>query len=251
MDPIGRELLRFRTPPRSCSYLPEESASLEYRIHDGMTADAFYELLRRGWRRHGMHLFRPRCPACTQCRGLRVLAEEFHPSRSQRRTIRRNAGVRVVLQPPSVTAAHVRLYNDYHVDLSRRRGWPSRRISPDEYEQSFVAGCFPFAREMLYFDDDRLIGVGLVDLLPQALSSVYFFHDPAWRPLGPGTYSLLKELEFCRETSRPYNYLGYWIAPCQSMAYKANFHPHETLDRIVDPPEEPSWRRAARALAGD
>jgi len=244
---MATELARFLSPPRSCSYLPAETASLEYRIYAGLTETRYRARLERGWRRHGVHLFRPVCPQCRQCRSLRVLVDQFRPSRSQRRTLQRNADVRLVVQRPTVTAEHIRLYNAYHRDMQARRGWPDRETDAAEYEQSFLAGDWPCAREFLYFRDDELIGVGLVDLFQDAVSSVYFYHDPEWRPQGPGTFSILSELEFCRETGRRYNYLGYWIAPCGSMAYKAGFRPHELLDEYVGDDETPVWRLAAEA----
>jgi arginyl-tRNA--protein-N-Asp/Glu arginylyltransferase len=238
------ELARFTSPPRSCSYLPTETASLAYRVHAGMDEQQFYELLRRGWRRHGAHLFRPRCPVCTQCRSLRVLVDEFEPSRSQRRILQRNQDVQVYIGPASVSPDHVRVYNAYHADMSLRRGWPHNETTVDDYANSFLIGEWPFAHEMLYYERDELIGVGLVDIVSEAVSSVYFFHAPDWRPRAPGTFSILQELQFCRATGRRFNYLGYWIAGCQSMAYKSNYTPHEILDGYIDPPTEPRWLRA-------
>lgn len=242
MLPLPRELLRFTSPRRSCSYLPQETASLEYRVHALMSGEQFYELLRRGWRRHGAHFFRPRCPACTQCRSLRVRADEFRPSRSQRRILAKNSDITLRIQPPRVTADHVRLFNAYHADMTARRGWSHNTTDPEDYETSFLVGLWPFAREFCYYRGDELIGVGLVDVFEEAVSSVYFFHDPAWRSLAPGTFSILQELEFCRRTGRRYNYLGYWISACPSMQYKANFGPHELLERYVEEDEEPIWR---------
>lgn len=244
MTARDQELARFRSPLQICGYLPEEHASLDYRVYAAMSAEQYCELLRRGWRRHGAHFFRPACPACRQCRSLRVLVDHFRPSRSQRRILRNNRDVEVVLQPPTVTPGHIRLYNDYHRDMSLRRGWPWNRTTPDDYARSFLIGEWPFAREMLYLSESRLVGVGLVDLVGDALSSVYFYHDPAWRPRAPGTFSILQEIEFCRSTGRAYNYLGYCISGCPSMAYKANFRPHEILDAFVSEPEEPTWRLA-------
>lgn len=239
----SRELLRFRTPPHSCSYLPRETASLEYRVHALMSEGEYRERLRRGWRRHGAHFFRPVCPRCRECRSLRVLADEFHPSRSQRRILRKNRDIQVVLSEPDVTAAHVRLFNAYHADMTCRRGWPAQQTTREDYENSFLIGVWPFAREMQYLEGSRLVGVGLVDVVADAVSSVYFYHDPLWRPRAPGTFSILRELALCRQTGRKYLYLGYWIAGCPSMAYKANFGPHEILEQPVSDGEEPVWRR--------
>lgn len=43
-----------------------------------------------------------------------------------------------------------------------------------------------------YWIDDRLIGVGVIDILPKSLSSVYFFYDPEFEFLSLGTYASLR-----------------------------------------------------------
>ncbi|REK23474.1 MAG: arginyltransferase [Planctomycetota bacterium] len=228
-------------PQRPCSYLPEETASLVYRISAGMSETALGEMLRRGWRRHGCHLFRPACPRCTKCRSLRVDVARFTPTKSQRRCRKRNADVNVFIRRPTVTIDHVRLYNAWHEDMTERRGWRPSHTTIDDYADSFLAGQWESAREMLYLRNNRLVGVGLIDLVPDGLSSIYFYHDPAWRPLGPGTFSALHEIDLCRRTGRAFCYLGYCIAGCPSMSYKARFRPHQILSRYVDDDEAPEW----------
>jgi arginine-tRNA-protein transferase len=236
------ELYRFRTPPSVCSYLPNETASLEYRVREAIGPEEYARQLERGWRRHGRHFFRPVCTSCRQCRSLRVDVAAFKPSKSQRRTLLRNREVELEIATPAATPRHVALYNAWHADMHARRGWRGDQINVQQYAEAFLAGQWSFAREFRYVRDGRLIGVGLVDAVPGALSSVYFYHDPAWRPAAPGTFSILQEIEFARRTSRRWLYLGYWIAACPSMAYKANFGPHEMLAEFVEDDESPSWR---------
>ena len=70
--PIPEELLRVTEQPRACSYVPGETAALEYRIFRGLSPEQLECLLSRGWRRFGMHLFRPACSECRKCVPLRV-----------------------------------------------------------------------------------------------------------------------------------------------------------------------------------
>ena len=121
--------------------------------------------------------------------------------------------MRVEVAEPDVTKDHIRLYNDWHADMHVRSGWRKDQIDAETYAEAFLAGEWEFAREFRYYRADRLIGVGLVDVLPAALSSVYFYHDPAWRPQSPGTFTVLKEIEYAQQTGRRYVYLGYWIQP--------------------------------------
>lgn len=236
-----KEHYRFDTGPYPCSYLPDRTANLDYRILTGVTPVAYLEFLRRGWRRFGYHYFRPACAHCVKCRSIRINVNEFKPTKSQRRTLKRNAHIRVRIQRPSVSQEHLDLYQIYHDDMNQRRGWPIHPISERRYAESFLQGGGEFSREFLYYDGDTLVGVGLVDLVPEAGSSIYFFHHPDWRPLAPGVFSLLYELQYARENGHTYHYLGYWIPECQSMAYKSQYRPHEILERYPEDDEEPEW----------
>lgn len=229
-------------PPHDCSYLPGEVSRFEFRLPASLSSAQWQELLRRGWRRHGVNFFRPSCRQCSQCRSLRVDVTTFRPTKSQRRALNRNADVTVEMHPASVTGDHIRLYNDYHADMHERRGWPLRRTDFDDYEQGFLQGGWDFAFELRYLRGTTLIGVGLIDVVPEGLSSIYFYHDPAWRPLAPGTFTVLKEFEIVRHLGGRYDYLGYWIEACQSMEYKNHFRPHELLERHVADDESPQWR---------
>ena len=239
--PEENELLRIIEPQRECSYLPLETASLEYRILHGVTDQQYEQLLRRGWRRFGTHFFRPACPRCRKCRSLRVLIPAFIPSKSQRRCEKRNANLRCELGRPQVTQAHLDLYNAYHREMHSEKGWQERTTDRSDYFQSFLAGDWPFAHEIRYFRGRDLIGVGLIDVVPAAISSIYFYHLPEWRPDSPGTYSLLQEISYARQYCKQYLYLGYWISENRSMNYKASFRPHEILKDYCSDDEEPLW----------
>lgn len=238
------ELGRLRTSPFACSYVPGELETLEYRIITSLSAQAFERLLSCGWRRFGYEFFRPVCSSCMKCRGLRVLVNQFKPSQSQRRTLRRNQRLEVIVQRPSVTKRHIDLYNAYHTDMHVRRGWPLQTMSEELYCRTYIDSPGDFAREFLYWDDDRLVGVGLADVLPNCLSSVSFFHDPGYRADALGVFSVLCQQQFARERNLEYQYLGYWIRECGSMAYKAQYGPHEVLERFPADGEKPVWIRS-------
>ena len=165
----------------------------------------------------------------------------FRPTKSQRRAVRRNEDVELEMAPPAATEQHVRLYNAWHADMHVRRGWRHDELTVEQYADIFLAGRWSFAREFRYRQEEELVGVGLVDVLPESLSSVYFYHEPAWRQAAPGTFTILKEIEVARRSGRRWLYLGYWIEACDSMAYKANFGPHEILQKYVDEDEIPVW----------
>ena len=75
----------------------------------------------------------------------------------------------------------------------------------------------------------RLVGVGIVDEVPGALSAVYFFWDPEHAPPSLGVAQIVWMLEEAAARGLDYVYLGYWVAGCGSLAYKARYRPHEVL----------------------
>ena len=167
-------LVQFKTAPQRCPYIPSETASLEYRVVGDISEEAYAELLRRGWRRFGREFFRPACPHCAACRSIRIPVDRFLPSRSQRRALQCNTDIRTVVTRPTVTLDHLRLYRDYHADMSRCKGWPPAVVSATEYQGIFLEGDWSFAREFQYYDGERLIGVGLADVVPGAIECVLF-----------------------------------------------------------------------------
>ena len=241
-------MLRVIESPRRCSYLPAERASLEYRGVASLDARTYSDLLSRGYRRFGHQLYRPACRSCSRCVSVRVLAGEFSPSRSQRRVLRRNRHIRVVRRPVSISAEHLALFERYHRYMAAHRGWPSESPSVESYEQSFLLGGGGLAYEWLFLDGDKLAGVSLMDETSEAISLVYSFHDPDWRPAGAGTFAILTQLAYARRRKLPYAYLGYWVDGNSSMSYKANFRPREILTAYPADKEVPKWERASGSV---
>ncbi|MEM1063225.1 MAG: arginyltransferase, partial [Planctomycetota bacterium] len=238
------EFQRGVSPPGRCSYLPQERSRTEYRVLGDVSGERYAEMLSRGWRRQGQVFFRPACPACVRCRSLRVPVATFRPTKSQRRCRNRNEreGVELEVVRPELTATHLALYDAYHEAMHRDRGWDREPADPEEYWRSFVAGDFAFAREFRYWRKGTLVGVGYVDVVPRALNSIYFFHDPEWRPLGPGTYSAVKELEYAAAVGCGHVYFGYWIPENASMSYNNRFGPHELMIGFPGVRQTPRWR---------
>jgi arginine-tRNA-protein transferase len=238
-----QDLLHFVEEPRRCSYLPYEVASLEVRGISSMTGEEYADLLARGYRRFGWQVFRPACHACRKCISVRLLPLEFEPGGSERRVMRKNAGIRAELHPLFMTRQHIELYNTYHRYQHEHRGWPLQRTSPSAYGQEFLSGASQTGRQWLYFDADRLVGVSLMDEVPDAISLVYFFYDPEWRDRSPGIFSIVNQLLYAKSMGFRYAYLGYWIEECQSMQYKGRFRPREVLVEYPRAEAAPVWLR--------
>jgi arginine-tRNA-protein transferase len=128
--------------------------------------------------------------------------------------------------------------------MHEQRGWPFNEITRDSYSESFLGGHWTFDRQMSFRRNGKLIGVSLIDVLDDVSSSIYFYHDPDWRPMSPGTFSMMCELKYLQNQGLKHHYLGYWVKECQSMEYKSRFAPHELLESYVDDATEPTWKLA-------
>lgn len=84
-------------------------------------------------------------------------------------------------------------------------------------------------------NDKYLIAVGVIDVLPTCISSVYAFYDPVVScDINLGKLTALYEIEWVKHAQhfRPnlkYYYLGYYIHSCQKMRYKAEYKPSDIL----------------------
>lgn len=74
-----------------------------------------------------------------------------------------------------------------------------------------------------YFVDDQLIAIAVLDILPTTVSSVYFIWDPDYAHLGLGTVSAIRELVMAKILRKDHYYMGFYIADCDKMVYKAKF----------------------------
>jgi arginine-tRNA-protein transferase len=217
-----------RGPAHACPYLPGKTAVNEYTFAPLLPPQDYLALMDRGFRRSGEFVYRPVCDGCRECVPIRVPVARFAPSRSQRRVQKRNTDVRVLLRAPEPTAAKYELfvrYLRYQHDGSMSEG-------REDFED-FLYKSPTQSLEMTYTVLDRIIAVGILDLCPTAISSVYFYFDPdeSWR--SPGIFGGLCEIEECRRRGLPYWYLGFYVNDCARMNYKAAFRPHQILDRSM------------------
>jgi arginine-tRNA-protein transferase len=224
-----QSLFHFVAPPSQCGYLPDQTWRLEYDLVAELSKSEYMEYLLQNWRRFGASLFRPRCPRCRACKSLRVVVDQFRPDRSQKRVRKANEGsVRLRIGAPSVSKAKLDLYDRYHAYQSEAKDWP---LHPPKdaraYAESFVDNPFP-TQEWTYSLGSKLVGVGYVDDLPDGLSAIYFFYDPEFRQRSLGTWNVLNVIAEAARRRLKHVYLGYYVAGCPSMVYKARFVPNQT-----------------------
>jgi len=222
-----REIVVFDMP-HACSYLPERTARLPYRLPlDRLTPEQFDERLSEGDRRSGLHLYRTACPSCRCCEPIRLDVNCFRPDATQRRMKRKgDALLQVRIGEPLIDRQRVRLFNLHRDGRGLSRG--DLPIDEREYADFLTDTCCD-TLELSYWHQDELVAVAIADAGQIAISAVYCFYDPAFKLLSLGTYSILRHVELCQATRRRYLYLGFYVAESPHMVYKGRFRPHERL----------------------
>lgn len=233
-------------PPRACSYLPDRTAQLEIRVQADVTPEELEAMLARGWRRFGPVYFRPACEGCAECVTLRIDAAAFAPTKSQRRAAKNAARLRRVVGRPEVDAERLALYARWHAQREEARGWSPSEVDAERYAFDF-AFPHPSVREVAFRDPDagdRLVGVGICDETPRALSAVYFYWDPVHAPASLGVAHVVALAADAKGRRLPHVYLGYRVLECASLAYKSRYQPHELLEGRPGEGQAPTWRRS-------
>jgi leucyl-tRNA---protein transferase len=220
--------LHYVSSPERCGYLPDRDWRFENIYVLEMTPAEYGSHLERGWRRFGRTLFRPRCATCTACQSLRIPVAQFRPNRSQKRNAALNENeISLRVAAPRLTQTKLDLFDRYHLYQSAHKGWPEHAgKEQDEYRAHFLDNPIP-TEEWRYTLGQQLVGVGYVDVMPNALSGIYFFYEPEERGRGLGIWNVLCLIEQARVRGLAYVYLGYFVPGCATMKYKGTFYPHE------------------------
>ncbi|XP_032596723.1 arginyl-tRNA--protein transferase 1 isoform X2 [Drosophila grimshawi] len=139
-----------------------------------------------------------------------VDGEEFRRTLPQSYELYRKYQIAIHNDPPK----HQEAYQE-HLQHSPMK----HQISEDGPEMGY--GSF----HQQYWLDDKLIAVGVIDILPGSVSSVYFFYDPDYSFLSLGTYGSLREIDLvqkiaARVPALKFYYMGFYIHSCPKMRYK-------------------------------
>lgn len=84
--------------------------------------------------------------------------------------------------------------------------------------------------------DGKLVAIGVLDLLPDCVSAVYFLYHESIRSHNPGKLGALREIALALKAGYRWWYSGFYIHSCPKMKYKVDYSPQYVLD-----PETLEW----------
>ena len=227
----------FVTSPAPCPYLPGRSERKVFTELKGPHADALNDALSRiGFRRSQTVAYRPSCLDCSACVSVRVVANEFQPSSTQRRALKRNEDLIVTACRPWSTSEQFELLQRYLG--ARHPGGGMARM--DEIDFADMVEHTPVTSYVLEYREPsldgvtpgRLVGACLTDRQGDGLSMIYSFYDPEHETrTGLGNFIILDHIRRAEAEGLPYVYLGYWVEGSARMQYKVRYRPMERLGR--------------------
>ncbi len=224
-----------------CSYLEDKKQTTHYKVIDNSTAVSCENLIERGYRRFGKMYFRPLCATCNECQSIKIDVCNFTFSKSAKRILKKAKNIRTFIQTPTMTQEHLDLFDKYHLYMHEKKGWNYSKTTPEHYYNSFVTGHGDFGYEVLYYYEEKLIAVDLIDILENGISSIYFYYDPAYAKYSLGKLSLYHQIQFAKNANKKWIYLGYYVEGCPSLSYKAEYTPFVTLQDRPNEHEEFIW----------
>jgi len=216
----------FTTAPLPCPYFADRVERRVITELAGRNSQALHETLTRaGYRRsHGV-AYAPACPGCNDCIAVRIRADQFNPSRTQRKIMNRNSDLEATEVAPLANEEQYALFTTYQV--SRHSGGDMEGMDSNDYralvEENTVDSALIEFRHR-----DKLVGVIIIDKLIDGFSAVYSFFDTDMETRRSlGTYMILWLAQRARALELRYVYLGFWINGCRKMSYKTDFQPLE------------------------
>lgn len=195
----------------------------KYMEIERLTPGQLEILLADGWRHFGTFFFRDRVSwnngKLAPVIPLRINVNQFKPSKSQRKVLRKNTGIEVVFREAYITPekedifyAHCQRFKD---------NVPSSIFDFVDRNPSIVPSGS--TKECCLYLDGRLFGISFIDVTPGALSSIYAMFLPQFSAYSPGLYTLLMEIEFAKAHGKNYVYTGYSFAESSHYDYKKKF----------------------------
>jgi leucyl-tRNA---protein transferase len=230
----------YLTAPSPCPYLPGQEERKVFTHLVGDRAAELNDLLTHGgFRRSQSIAYRPACENCRACVSVRVLVDEFRPTRSMRRISERNRDIDAQMRTAIPTSEQYSVFRSY-LDARHRDGGMADMTVLDYammVEDSHVDTKVIEYRHRSSDGTGELLAVALTDVLTDGLSMVYSFFDSQESMRSLGTFMILEHIARANQMGLLYVYLGYWVQGSRKMDYKGRFLPQQRLT-----PD--GWKRA-------
>ena len=166
------------------------------------------ELWSQGWRHFGSRFFRYSLmwqgENWKRVLNLRVPLEEWSPSKSQRRTLKRNEDLEIDFSPAEPGEEEEALFQA-HKERFRENVPDALSDFLGEEPNGVPIPCL----QLSVRKDEELLAASFLDLGQRACSSIYGVFEPRESQRRLGILTMLLEMNYAKEIGLEYYYLGY------------------------------------------
>lgn len=150
----------------------------------------------------------------------------------------------VTLEEDTFTDEKYQVYDNYQRVVHKD---PPKDRTPKAFKRFLCSS--PIRRGVMSEDDGRkrrlgsyhqcyrldgvLVAIGVLDLLPNCVSSVYFLYHESIQKHTPGKLGALHEIALALEEGYQWWYPGFYIHNCPKMRYKIDYSPQFILDPVA------------------
>ena len=186
-------------------------------------------LLAEGWRHFGEQFFRYSLGVhesdIRRVIPLRIRLANFSTSKSQRRVLRQNTDLEVMIRPIEVSDESAHLFQRH-----KRRfkfGVPDSLYDflSDDPRSIPCEGL-----EVAVHNHGKLVAASYFDVSAHSVSAVYGMFDPDLASRSLGIFTMLKEIEFAMANGKEFYYQGYAYEGESFYDYKKRFRGTESFD---------------------
>jgi arginyl-tRNA--protein-N-Asp/Glu arginylyltransferase len=186
-------------------------------------------LLADGWRHFGTQFFRYSLGFyefdIRRVIPLRIRLASFSASKSQRRVLKENSDVQVLIRPVEITDESIALFQRHKQRF--KSGVPDSIYDFLSSEPSKVP-CETF--EIAVYLDGKLIAASYFDIGDRSVSAIYGMFDPKFASRSLGIFTMLKVIGFAIEQGKEFYYQGYAYEGRSFYDYKKRFRGTERFD---------------------
>ncbi len=186
-------------------------------------------LLYLGFRHFGVYFFRYESSFLNneleEIIPLRINLEHFRFSDSQKKILRKNKDLEVIIRDSFIDAHKEELFS-----IHKERFTENQPSSIYTFLSEAPSRIPCENKEIAVLQDNKLAAVSFLDIGEISTSSVYAIFDPLLSKRSLGIFTLLKEIEYSIETGKKYFYHGYAFHKPSFYDYKKNFHSLEYFD---------------------
>ena len=186
-------------------------------------------LLASGWRHFGTHFFRYNIGVyqseLRRVFPLRINLENFSFSKSQRKIVRKNQDLQIVVRPVEITEEKETLF-------ARHKQRFEANIPDSLYDfLDFDAAFVPCeALEICVYENEKLLAASFFDVGANSISSVYAMFEPSEATRSLGIFTMLLEIEYALANAKEFYYQGYAYEGNSFYDYKKRFSAVEKYD---------------------